>query len=468
MIHRISIVLGMVMLMLTSVRVHAQETTRSLFEEIEILRSSANACADPALIGQVFNQIAQNPDIVSISDAAYRLSRERFWRAGERSGEHSGAINLLNEWSKTYPQLGNRIATALATADNELFEILAEGANLENQLIKLEKLLKNNAGQNSQYLIQIRYSIAEVLMNSVLSDINGQDIPLNPNEQQTNSERLNRAAGILGEIADHYKSSIDLTPVQQQTQYNSFTYLRALVNYIAGGDNWAGLLNGIAEQATTAKPGMYSLDSSASHIYVDNFVSANGPRTITQCRERVDASQLGGPAMKFGNSSNPSISRFFNPVQLAHYSCVLLSSDNPPTNLEDMAVALGAFGNHDYRVVLAHYRGEEMRFSNLTKDEFEDLAEAEVNSLDPPSIWSGPTDGDIFRNSAGSSVCGELPDFLDYHAELEILEQNTSAVSGYFYVGSGLSYEEALAIRSNLVHLLPQYEDSYLIRPQLD
>ncbi len=260
-----------------------------------------------------------------------------------------------------------------------------------------------------------------------------------------------------------------------------FDYLIALLDYVNGGGDWQPLLAQIIE--VEGNKDHYQLSAGSAvprQIFVQNFLRL--PPSIVISAEASDQST--GRSMDILPTTCPppeevsaasaqgvdaatglGVNRYFNAPLLAHHTCTVLErwQDGAAPAL---ARTLAAHSNADYRIVLGHFRGDEVRFSFLSRKEL--MAAAEQLAGDPtllaqyePEPAPVATDACPWPEAAA----------VQFIPSLEIGDQPTGGDSGYIYLGNGLTWAQGNQL---LDHVRGQrgssaeFSGAYLIRPVIE
>ena len=159
------------------------------------------------------------------------------------------------------------------------------------------------------------------------------------------------------------------------------------------------------------------------------------------------------------------VNRFFNAPLLAHHTCTTLESwqggDAPA-----LARALAQHVNADYRIVLGHYRGSEVRFSYLSRQEL--MAEAERMAGDPALVTRYEP-----RPAPVETRACPWPESAaaQFAPALVAGEQPTGPDEGYIYVGNGLTWDQGNLLLEQITRnrsRSSEFGGAYLIRPVIE
>ncbi|WP_281859107.1 hypothetical protein [Litoreibacter halocynthiae] len=376
-----------------------------------------------------------------------------------RSTNHISALRVLNRISSQGDVITvSLVARALEKADGELLDILASGRSEENIEQSLRSLIRNNEGRNPVYAAFSKLALAELLQERAFREVSTTSLPISDLEERTTS------IGTIEEsIMLYFEASEKLSELRSSVGFGArnyqldLPYLIALLRFVSGDDAWTEDLRSILQEE--GDKDSYNAGADGRHILIERFLS---PSLLFAPTSNADAS-CSGRRTVFQSSrelySRDKVRRFFNPIQLANFTCNILQAGEPFDGLTTIVNDLEGFENRDYRVVLGHFRGDEVRFSFLQRAELVDLAEELAMGiemvLDDPGISQ-------FSSTCSEGVVEPMPRSVSL-----VGVQNTGSESGYIYIGSGLTLNEAEQLQSIVVED-KNLRDAYLIRPVID
>jgi len=414
----------------------------------------------PEIIGGLVDQLNRVEDKQDRSKILSFLSGLPEWR----SSDHPKALRTLTRISREDIFSATLVARAVERADGELIDILVEASEFEDAIAKLRGLAANNEGRNSVYLGFIKIALAEALQEDAFAAINDQSLPLD--ERPENEEiktRLLEAASIFEDASALFVKLRNEEDFGLRDFSLDLPYLASLVRFVAGEEDWSKGLQGII--ASESLRDAYDSRTDSRHILVDRPLK---PSILTSlvissdgCSQRRTV--LDHTNEKFGRQK---VRKFFNPIQLANYTCNALVEKVPLQHLAQLVSILDRFENRDYRVVVGHFRGDEVKFSFYSKDELLEItnkAAASISGLmESSNASSTETDATSQFRSSCSINSGIQPTGLDV-----VGIQATGRETGYIYIGEGLSFTEAERLQRQLSEDR-DFRDSYLIRPTID
>ncbi|MBN9675069.1 hypothetical protein [Salipiger bermudensis] len=453
-------------------RVGAESLTE-IIGRIESSRSDL-CSADPKLVHVLIKgmeaRVRAGDDLSEISEGLAFLADEREWR----SENIQKSLESLIAIGKMRPELKPTIADAQATARGELFHILSrDSSDIEKIEVDLENLAKVNASlasANEYYVAKIKLSLAETLTDFGVAEIlkTEQIVPLKVNPPQTGSQAganesiraidlLNRSIELYGELSTFYRRKFLEGEFFSRDIGMDLRYQMSLLRYISGDSDWVGDLKYLAK--INSWNDMFNSFAPVGHVSVQYFIS---PALLPSPPGDIRDLGAGGCALSSQNATGrPDYVKrqFFNPIQLASYTCAELSSNSPFEDLTAIPALLSRFKNSDYRVVLGHFRGENVRFSYLSRAKIAELGDEVIRSIDISDILGERAEIPDYCESQLGSVS---PRSTISAAR----EQVTGDKEGYIYIGEALNYIEARRLLDEVVKT-PGLEEAYLIRPKI-
>ncbi len=411
-----------------------------------------------------------NAPLTEIADGIEVLSREQFWK----STDQRRSLEALAKLGGVKAELQPALAEAVAAAHGEVRHILfSQRENAPDVVSALEKLISINESLNTPnrfYVAQIKLTIASFLSELAYSDLDafGASVPLQPTQVRAIDitadglfgvrSKLNLSIDYLAELSNFFEKEF-ASGVYSRNIALDFRYQIVLMKYIVGDVQWELDLETLASYSSVDE--QFTSLKAVDHIYVHNFlVTPLISETANQPRAEAPACKPERQSATFepNERKNSQVRRFFNPIQLSLFTCRVLSAPEGHKSLFDLSAQLLRFKNSDYRVVLGHFRGEDIRFSFLSKGELLETAKSAVESINATSILvNGDQTGTCTLDIDGSAIVPD-PSYLGV--------QETSKNSGYIFVGNWLNFTEARRLR-DLIREFGELEEAYLIRPQI-
>jgi hypothetical protein len=381
------------------------------------------------------------------------LASLREWR----SSKHNAALGTVSKLSRDEnPLLALLAARATIRADGELVDIITS-IKSHSEVVKLLVSIGDVNLRKKNRLISAfsYYTAGRVDLERTFELIGTRKIPLDDPEIEVEASRLSQSA-----IRNIEKGSAILSDLYNNDRYGSrdfsfdSQYIIALLKFVTGIDDWDNDLSDII--LASGSEVAYVDETNFRHVLVNRFLQ---PPNITPVTTDVSScasekSILKDSASRFGRDV---INKLFNPFQLANYTCNLLNEDNQFSSIASLIWRLSEFENSDYRVVVGHYRGERVRFSHLNREEVNEAARLVAQEIG--------YEVDEFPISRNFSDCApQSPDRFTRSANT-VAEQKTGDDSGYIYIGSGLSFDEASELLEAIRSLSRNFRGAYLIRP---
>ncbi|UWQ35366.1 hypothetical protein K3555_22845 (plasmid) [Leisingera sp. M527] len=435
-------------------------------------RASKSSIAD--LVYRIEQTAISGGNVGEIANALSVLAREDFWESSDQS---ESLRSLTNAGSK-YPALGPRFAEVQSAARGELksivFRNLDDPERMIDELDALASINLNIDKGNPHYVAEINLTLAEYLADHAFRLISewAWSVPLNTTLElegkeleayQLTHKLLREAVNRYQKLAEFYSVEFSEGSIFTRDLGPDFRYQKILLQYLLNDKIWAAELNDLA--ATASSSNLYASFDSVPHIFVYGFLLP--PRAV-QVESRTNANTDGnssclpsqGGSIGVNNVNvGPVVKRFYNPVQLAAYTCTVLNEQASYPSLLALSSKLSRFSNYDYRIVLGHFEGDRVRFSRLTRGELIEGAR---------EVLGGLSD---FETSIGvvspiQECVPEGAEELVAPAALVLSEQETGPDEGYIYLGSQMTYTQA----KRLLDLLTNskiFRDAYLIRPRI-
>ena len=417
---------------------------------------SVRSCSIPGpLVSTLIQRLSGGVSRQDQSKILSFLASQPNWR----SADHSLALRVLNQISRQGDILTvSLVARALERADGELLDILTSGKRVEEIEEALRALIVNNEARNPVYANFAKLALAELLQERVFQQISQSTLPLSGETDAAPSlEMLSEAIRIYSEASDNFATLRTAEGFGARDYELDLPYLIALLKFIAGEESWVEDMRSIV--AVEGRKDGYDTRTSGRHILVERFLAPPllvGPTgdDRSDCKLRQTALQA-----TQGFYARGEVRRFFNPVQLVNFTCNILNESTPFGGLASLVDKLDDFENRDYRVVLGHYRGTEVRFSFFSKAELIDIAESFATDVEVALP-------EIGTSQFSSSCSGGLAEPMRRNVTL-VGVQETEKDAGYIYVGSGLSLDEAEQLQKVVVRNR-DFRGAYLIRPSID
>lgn len=429
------------------------QSVDDLIKRATEVKSDISCLIPPALVGDLVQRLSEDVTRQDSSKILSFLASQPYWR----SDDHLSALRRLNSLSQQSDILTvSLVARALEKADGELLDILSNEGSFVEISDALDSLIRKNEERNPVYANFAKLARAELLQERAFQQIVGSSLPLIVTDETSSSrDLLIEAIGIYSEASEDF-STLRTTEGFGSRDYElDLPYLISLLRFVAGDENWAGALRDMLE--VEGKSDAYDTRTNGRHILVERFLKPSRATPIDDgggCKTKETV--LEKTQDLYGRDR---VWRFFNPVQLANYTCNILGEGRRFEGLEAVVNDLEKFENRDYRVVLGHYRGKEIRFSFLSKSELVKLAKEFSAEIDialsevVPSQFSSPcSEGLVEPMIRSASFIGI---------------QETGQDAGYIYVGSGLALDEAERLQ-RLITANKIFRDAYLIRPVID
>lgn len=449
------------------------QSISSAIQQVDKSRDASCRASQQSLADLVFaleRAADANAPLTEIADGIEVLSREEFWK----STDQRRSLEALAKLGGVKPELQPALAEAIAAAHGEVRHILfSKRENAPDVVSALEKLISINESLNTPnrfYVAQIKLTIASYLSELAYSNLNASDasVPLTSTQVRSIDVSLDGLAGVrsklnlsidyLTELSNFFEKEF-VSGVYSRNTGLDFRYQIVLMKYIVGDDQWALDLETLANYSSLDE--QFTSLKAVDHVYVHNFLVT--PLISETAIASTDESSGCKPEHQSAplvpnERKNSQVRRFFNPIQLSLFTCGVLSAPGGHKSLFDLSAQLLRFKNSDYRVVLGHFRGDEVRFSYLSKDELFETAKSAIESIDATSVLARVDQtGSCTLDIDGSAISPD-PSFLGV--------QETSKSSGYIFVGNYLNFTEARRLR-DLVREFGDLEEAYLIRPQI-
>ena len=376
-----------------------------------------------------------------------------------RSTNHISALRVLNRVSRQGDvSTMSLVARALEKADGELIDILSSGRSEEDIEQSLRSLIRNNEGRNPVYANFSKLALAEILQERAFRAVATFSLPIsNAEERTTGVDTLAESITLYEEASDEFSELRSSVGFGARNYQIDLPYLISLLRFISGDGAWTDDLRAVLQEEGAKDA--YNAGADSRHILVERFLSpslllAPASSADADCSER--RTMIQGSRELYGRDK---VRRFFNPIQLANFTCNILQKGEPFDGLTTIVNDLEEFENRDYRVVLGHFRGDEVRFSFLQKAELVEVAEGLAAGLE--MALEDP------RFSQFSSFCSEGILEPTPRSVSVVGVQETGRDSGYIYIGSGLTLNEAEQLQTIVVEN-KDLRDAYLIRPVID
>ena len=443
--------------------------SQSIGEALEKLESSrdsscrASSSSISQLIASIETSAKSGNGIAEIAKGLNAVALEHFWV----SDNQLESLRALTNISVTLPNLGPLIAEAQSSARGELkslvFRNLDDPLNMLKVLEELAQTNKNLGKSNPYYVAEINLTLAEFLSDYAFSEISQEGWPL-PLNEKSNSEIKSlvlKAAELYGRLADFYSEEHAKGGILSRDVGLDFLFQAALLKYVAGNLSWKTDLVDLASNFQDRD--IYASFRPVPHIFVYGFLLP--PRFVEQSNSVDDTSV---PGCKRNSSREVGVNnvligklikRFYNPTQLVVHACSVLNTENGFPSLLALSSALARFKSQDYRVVLGHFEGEEIRFSRFSKSELMEVAASELAKLPEPEISAGYLEADKDCLSDVNLDLIAPPSF-------SLSDQLVGPQEGYIYFGEQLNYSDAKKLLNQLKGV-KHLKDAYLLRPKI-
>lgn len=417
------------------------------------------------LVRQIQSGASNGEKTSELAQGLSFLARETFWR----SENTPVSLEALIATGKVAPELQPAIAEAAATANGELKYILFSNLSDPDQAVKkLELLIDTNENAletpNRFYVAQIKLTLAEYLSDKAFQASKDQDmaipIPSGSDGHAKIHGYLRKSIELFSELAEFYTSEHESGNLYSRDIGKDFRYQVALLKFVTSDNTWKDELRSIVNDSLLSD--MYGSGEPIDHVYIHRFlVTPYTPQeNVASTEEPRDCSTSEALiGERVSTKESTSINRFFNPVQLALYTCHILESVDKFESATLLSASLSRFRNSDYRVVLGHFRGQEVRFSFLNKTELIAIGNSVIQEASKDFMFSERPDLE--------SPCG-----LDAEVALmtpnanTIKEQSTGTDRGYIYAGENLNFVEATRLREAIARN-PDLSEAYIIRPEI-
>lgn len=328
----------------------------------------------------------------------------------------------------------------------------------------LREIEADAGNENKFYRALARVTLAEFLQDQVFAKTVDTPLPL-PSSDSDSLNKLKQAIELYEDQKDFYRKESTVSELFSRDFSLDFEYQIALLQFAIGDEKWRETLQSIVD--TEGTKDIYDRASETRHIYVHSFLRPPlRPEVVqataddfsnTNCGQRAS-----GDNTEIRYSSAGIVERFYNASQLALFTCARLTGSEQQMTVDDLASSLSEFVNHDYRVILGHYRGDKVRFSYATKQETQTFAEkmqsALADSFSPKSQLEVQLTG---------SSCTVPASYLNLKVSTEVGDQSDGTDRGYYYIGEGLSFEDAQRLLS-AIQLDENFENAYLLRPKIE
>ncbi|MEP3294916.1 MAG: hypothetical protein ABJO27_00265 [Pseudoruegeria sp.] len=440
-----TIAFAIVFTVVSTLGIHAQSAQEFLEQARE--QQSETCQVNQDTIQGLFRALSGGLELRSQSEVLSFLATQYGWR----SVNHPAALRVLTSISNDSDiRTETLVARAHQMADEELVSILTESQGYDEAEERLQNLLEANLERNYVYSLFIRTALAQLFQERGLTQL------------EHNIDDENVPDYLAKSVAQYEQLQTELIELQSSEGFGTrdfrfdVPYQLALIKFFARDPTWPETLEAIISESLVWDE--YNTSDPNVHILIERFVSAPAltpPKaSSTNCSDRstiISQSRDG-----FGRDQ---VQKFYNSTQLVNFTCNALSSENNWTSPTEIVNQLETFENHDYRVVLGHYRGDEVRFSFKTRTELLDDATAAA------AVVSYPLE--ILPNNVFDSECAPFGHVPRLRSAEMVGEQATGNGEGYVFWGSGLTYREA----GNLLLLIKEeteFRDAYIIRPNID